>query len=363
MTRTRNRRRALIAIGAGVGIAAVALASAAGLGGIIVEQIGAESRVVADPFTDGVIVDWGDPEYDADSRSYVVSYFVVERDSDEALPAGRLMATVADADGETITEATAEVNGFLSYQYFFLTDPIPAEDIHRVAVVFTTLGAAGEANYLAGAGQVSKAPGAVWQSSGDGTVAVVDTAEGEPILQIAAGGSVLHDAGSRHYEAIDNTYDAKLDWSNFFTGATNGEIDPETGDEITTTGLATVVARVDAGSSLWLDVRLAYGAEGEPLNTTILTCELEAGTTWTTVELADCWNTGAGLDTRWISTESWSLANRWGQAGMAPGDPLSVTAPIVDVMTVAGYGFHVEGGGAAQIQGLELRDQTIRFMS
>lgn len=363
MKKATSRRRAFLAVGAGVGIAAVALASAAGLGGIIVEQIGAESKVVADPFTDGVIVDWGDPQYDADTKSYVVSYFVVERDSDEPLPVGRFKATVADADGETITEATAEVNGGLPYQYFFLNESIPAEDIHRVAVVFTTLGAAADANYLAGAGQVSDAPGAVWQSSGGGTVAVVDNAEGEPVLQIADGGSVLHDATTGHYSAIDNTYDAKLNWSNFFTGATNGEIDPETGDEITTTGLATVVARVDAGSSLWLDVRLAYGAEGEPLNTTILTCELEAGTTWTTVELADCWNTGAGLDTRWISTESWSLADRWGQADMAPGDPLSITAPIVDVMTVAGYGFHVEGGGAAQIQGLELRDQTIRFMS
>jgi len=140
MSNTRNttqkkRRGAFIAVGVGVGVAAVALASAAGLGGIIVEQIGAESAVMADPITDGVIVTWGDPSYDADTEEYRITELVVTRNSDDPIPAGDMRVTVADADGVSLGEATATTDGESNEQVFTFDDSISVHDAVNVAVV------------------------------------------------------------------------------------------------------------------------------------------------------------------------------------------------------------------------------------
>jgi hypothetical protein len=138
-TTQKKRRRAFVAIGVGAGVAAVALASAAGLGGIIVEQIGAESAVVADPFTDGVTVTWGTPVYDATIQQYVVEEFTVSRDGGEEIPAGELRVTVADEDGVSLGEGTATTDGTSNTEVFTLADSIPAHDVENVAVVLHSL--------------------------------------------------------------------------------------------------------------------------------------------------------------------------------------------------------------------------------
>jgi len=135
----KNRRRRLIAVGAGVAVIAVTLASAAGLGGLVVQQIGAESAVVADPFTDGVTVTWGDPVYDATSKQYLVEDFSVARNGGEDIPAGDMRVTIADGDGAAITEATATTDGTSDEQAFSLATGIPVIDVENVSVVLHDL--------------------------------------------------------------------------------------------------------------------------------------------------------------------------------------------------------------------------------
>jgi hypothetical protein len=362
MKNARSRRRAFLAAGAGIGVAAVALASAAGLGGIIVEQIGAESSVVADPFTDGVTVSWGDPVYDAAEGRYVVSSFTVSRDAGGALPIGRMRVTVAAADGTAITEAVATTTGTSAGQEFALVTSIPVESIGSVAVVFTDLDAS--ADYAVTAAQIGTAPGSVWVASDASDVTIDDDADLGPVLALSGTGAVEHGTQARVYADIDNVYDAQLDWMSFTTGSVAGQIDPVTSQPLDATSSASITARVEAGSSLWFDAVIAYGDTDDALSTTRVTCLLDVGTAWTTVELNDCTTIDDDMDMIWQAAESWTYEDPYfGSYTYAAGDHLNPMHGGPAIAILAGYGFHVEGGGTAWIGDMSLRGQTIGFAS
>jgi len=133
---SRGRKRVVLAVGAGIAVAAAAAASAAGLGGLFVEQLGAESSVVAAPFDDGVTITWGNPEYDETSSEYLVTEFTLTRDSGDDIPAGELLVTIADADGTALTEASATTAGDAASEVFTLADGISVRDTERVSLVF-----------------------------------------------------------------------------------------------------------------------------------------------------------------------------------------------------------------------------------
>jgi len=362
LTPERGRKRGLIAICIGVGAAAAVLASAAGLGGLVVQRIGAESAVVADPFTDGATVTWGAPVYDPASEQYVVDRLVVSRDAGGALPIGQMRVTVADADGDALAEVTSTTTGTSADESFTLAAPLPVTQVGNVAVVFKDIDAGG-IDYAITPAQIGTSAGSAWVASSTDVAIVDDPAEGAVLALAGDGTSVMHGTQARLYDQIDNAYAARLSWDNFFTGSTGHDVDPVTGEDLPATSSATLTARVEPGSTLWLDVDVAYGASDDDLDVTRVTCQLDAGSAWSTIELADCSSIDDDLSSRWISAESWTFSDPWlGAHTYAPGDHLNPMYGTPEVATVAGYGFHVEGGGSAWVSGLGLRGQAIGFV-
>lgn len=205
----------------------------------------------------------------------------------------------------------------------------------------------------------------VWTASSSGAAAVVAKSGGGEVLQINAGGGVMHNMVNQSYPSIDNVLPARLPWANVFTGGVNDQIDPATGAELQPTGVATVEVNVPVGAQLFVDAVIGYGDSADSLENAYLSCEL-LGSGWTTVNLQDCFSTdNPGLEwheTNWVVTQDWTYNDPWmGPKSYTAGQHQSITMGYSEVEVLAGIGFRVEGAGSAQIDDLTIRDHVIDF--